>query len=69
MKALFIEEHAVRYLAQTSTFQSGEFEDAIDLVTFTRKGEDDKIKGLSCVLNKNVGYIFKRSQTSLSKAV
>lgn len=69
MKALFIEEHAVRYLAQTSTFQSGEFEDAIDLVTFIRCGEDAKIKGLSCVLNKNVGYIYKRSQTSLSKAL
>ena len=69
MKALFFEEHAVRYLAQTSTFQSGEFEDAIDLVTFIRNGEDAKIKGLSCVLNKNVGYIYKRSQTSLSKAL
>lgn len=69
MKALFFEEHAVRYLAQTSTFQSGEFEDAIDLVTFIRNGEEVKIKGLSCVLNKNVGYIYKRSQTSLSKAL
>lgn len=69
MKAFFFEEHAVRYLAQTSTFQSGEFEDAIDLVTFFRKGDDTKIKGLSCVLNKNVGYIYKRSQTSLSKAL
>ena len=69
MKALFFEEHAVRYLAQASTFQSGEFEDAIDLVTFIRKGENTKIKGLSCVLNKNVGYIYKRSQTSLSKAL
>lgn len=69
MKALFFEEHAVRYLAQTSTFQSGEFEDAIDLANFIRNGEDAKIKGLSCVLNKNVGYIYKRSQTSLSKAL
>ena len=69
MKALFFEEHAVRYLAQTSTFQSGEFEDAIDLVTFIRNGENAKIKALSCVSNKNVGYIYKRSRTSLSKAL
>lgn len=69
MKALFFEEHAVRYLAQTGTFQSGEFVDAIDLVTFIRNGENAKIKGISCVCCKNIGYIYKRSQTSLSKAL
>ncbi len=69
MKALYFEEHAVRYLAQTSTFQSGEFEDAIDLVNFIRNESDVIIKGLSCVMNKNVGYICKRSQTSVTKAL
>lgn len=69
MKALYFEEHAVRYLAQTGTFQSGEFEDAIDLVGFIRDGGDVIIKSLSCVTNKNVGYIFKRSQTSVSKSL
>lgn len=69
MKALFFEEHAVRYLAQTSSFQSGEFEDAIDLVNFIRTGEDTTIKGLNCLMNKNVGYISKRMQSSLFKAL
>ena len=69
MKALFFEEHAVRYLAQTSSFQSGEFEDAIDLVNFIKTGEESIIKGLSCVVNKNVGFIFKRSKSSNLKAL
>jgi len=69
MKALYFEEHAVRYLAQTSSFQSGEFEDAINLVSFIRNGDDVIIKGLSCVMHKNVGYICKRSQTSVLKAL
>ncbi len=69
MKALFFEEHAVRYLAQTSTFQSGEFEDAIDLVSFVRNGKDAIIKGLSCVMSKSVGFICKRSQSCISKAL
>lgn len=69
MKALYFEEHAVRYLAQSGTFQSGEFEDAIDLVGFIKNGGDVIIKGLSCVTNKNVGYISKRSQTSVAKSL
>lgn len=59
----------MRYLAQTSSFQSGEFEDAIDLVSFLKSGEEAIIKGLSCVVNKNVGYIFKRSNSSNLKAL
>lgn len=69
MKALFFEEFAVRYLAQTSTFQSGEFEDAIDLVNFIKTGSDATIKGLSCIGYKNVGYICKHGKTSISKAL
>lgn len=54
MKALFFEEHAVRYLAQTGSFQSGEFEDAIDLIHFFRDGKDCIIRSLSCVQSKNI---------------
>lgn len=69
MKAIYFEEHAVRYLAQTSTFQSGEFEDAIDLVQFIRTGNNATIKAISCVISKNIGYVFKRSQNSTLKAI
>lgn len=69
MKALYFEEYAVRYLAQTGSFQSGEFEDAIDMVNFIKNGEDATIRGLFCVMNKNVGYICKRSKSSVSKAL
>ena len=69
MKAIYFEEHAVRYLAQTSTFQSGEFEDAIDLVHFIRTGNNATIKAISCVTSKNIGYVFKRSQNSTLKAM
>lgn len=69
MKALFFEEHAVRYLAQTGSFQSGEFEDAIDLIHFFRDGKDCIIRSLSCVQSKNIGFICKRSQTNTLKAL
>ena len=69
MKAIYFEEHAVRYLAQTSTFQSGEFEDAIDLVQFIRTGNNATIKAISCITSKNIGFIFKRSQNSTLKAI
>lgn len=69
MKAIFFEEHAVRYLAQASSFQSGEFEDAIDLVQFIREGNDATIKALSCVKSKNICFICKRSQSNTLKAL
>jgi superfamily I DNA/RNA helicase len=69
MKAIYFEEHAARYLAQASTFQSGEFDDAIELVHYIRSGEDATIKQLNCITNKNVGFICNRTQTSLLRAL
>lgn len=69
MKALYFEEHAVRYLAQASSFQSGEFEDAVKLVKYLRTGENTTIKRINCVTSKNIGFICNRTQTSALRAL
>lgn len=69
MKALYFEEQAVRYLAQASSFQSGEFEDAVKLVKYLRTGENTTIKRVNCVTSKNIGFICNRYQTSALRAL
>lgn len=69
MKAIYIEEAAVRYLAQTRTFQSGEFDDALNLIDFFITGKDVAIQKIQCVTHKNIGYIYFTEQTNLLKNV
>lgn len=65
MKALFIEEQAVRYIAQAITFQSGEFDDAALLVDFIRDNKNKNIKSICCKESKNWGYIFHKDKTNI----
>ena len=64
MKAIYIEEHAVRLIAQHRTLQSGEFEDAASLANFFRTKEDICIQNLSCKYFKNVAYIYDKTKFS-----
>ena len=69
MKAIYIEEKAVRYLAQTRTFQSGDFDDALALTDFFLTGKDVAIQKIQCVTFKNIGYIYHTENNNLLKNV
>ena len=69
MKALFIEEQAVRYLSQRSSFQSGEFEDAVQLIQFVRNGSNIRIGEICCSNVKEIGFILKTKVSNTSKAL
>ena len=66
MKAIYIEEKAVRYLAQTRTFQSGDFDDALALTDFFLTGKDVAIQKIQCVTFKNIGYIYHTENSTFS---
>ena len=62
MKAIYIEENAVRFIAQYRSLQSGEFEDASSFIDFLRNGEELHIQNLCCKLYKNIAYIYNTSR-------
>lgn len=58
MKAVYIEESAVKYIAQEHRLQSGEFEETILLVDFFRNCNNNDVADLHCRTSKDVGYIY-----------
>lgn len=65
MKAIFIEEYAVRHIAQGRTFQSIEFEDALNLINFFQTGKDIAINKIQCVVHKDIGVIYHTERTNI----
>lgn len=69
MKALYIEEFAAKEIAQRSTFQSGEFEDAQNLIEFLREGKDFNVGNVSGTERKDIGYLVVANKANNLRSI
>ena len=69
MKAIYIEENAVKFIAQHHSLQSGEFDDACSFVESLRNGEELHIQNICCKLYKNIAYIYDMSKFTGQKFI
>lgn len=71
MKALFIEDNALRSLVAQRDYQSGEFAKALDLINHIRNNQNEeyRIDDLAIITYKEITYIYSKKAINLNRAI
>lgn len=71
MKALFIEEEALRNLVARRDFQSGEFEKALQLTNLIRNDQvaESRLDDMAITTHKEVTFVYSKKKINLNKAI
>lgn len=71
MKALFIEEFALRNLVARRDYQSGEFVKAIELINYIRNDQikEQRFDDMAVITHKDITYIYSKKKVNLNKAI
>lgn len=71
MKALFIEDNALRSLVSHRDYQSGEFAKALDLINHIRNSQNEeyRIDDIAIITHKEITYVYSKVAINLNRAI